>query len=136
MQLVDMMPLALTHAGIDADIPSDGTAPDADAAPLRAWAFPSPRWLGITDRFKRELRSIEIAGWKLIEDNGGSVELYNVAADSGERIDLAEQHPEQVNLLRSHLGPRASYRSDRPSTNEEPASLENLRRLRSLGYVR
>ena len=62
MQLVDVMPLALAHAGVDTDIPSDGTAPDADAAPLRAWAFPSPSRSEISDRFKRARYSIEMAG--------------------------------------------------------------------------
>ena len=134
MQLVDILPLALTHAGIDTNTPTDGTRPDVDAVSLRAWAFPSPPRRGLGDRFRRELRSIELAGWKLIEDHMGNVELYNVRTDSRETIDLAEQRPEQVDLLRAHLGPRVTYRDDHPG--DEPTSLENLERLRSLGYIR
>ena len=135
MQLVDVMPLALAHAGIDANIRSDGTAPDTSAVPLRAWAFPSPSRIEAGDRFRRERRSIEMAGLKLIEDNQGNVELYNVRADPGEEIDLAGEQPEQVTLLRARLGPRVAYR-ERPSSSEEPMSSEGLERLRSLGYVR
>ena len=134
LERLHILPLALTHAGIDTNTPTDGTRPDVDAVPLRAWAFPSPTRRGLGDRFRRELRSIELAGWKLIEDHIGNVELYNVRTDSRETIDLAEQRPEQVDLLRAHLGPRVTYRDDHPG--DEPTSLENLERLRSLGYIR
>ena len=133
MQLVDVMPLALAHAGVDTDIPSDGTAPDADAAPLRAWAFSSPSRSEISDRFKRARYSIEMACWKLIEDDSGHVELYNVATDPGEQFDLAEQKPEQVSLMRALPGSRVIF-DDRLRSSEE--ALEHLERLRSLGYVR
>ena len=91
--------------------------------------------MAFDDRFRRELRSIEYDGWKLIEDNGGDVELYNLRRDPGEMTDLSMEEPERVVLMRTSLGPPVAYRRGDLSPGE-PLSKEALERLRSLGYVR
>ena len=134
MQLVDIAPLMIRHAQIGFPLQHDGRLPEAPPAPLRTWAFPSPLLLPMSSRFARELRAIEIDGWKLIEDDRGSIELYHVPTDPDETANLSEREPARVDLLRAQLGPRVSYRSE--TNSGEAPSAESLERLRSLGYIR
>lgn len=81
---------------------------------------------------RRELRSIRRSNDKLIHEYpSGRIELYDLVADPGERVDLARRKPEVVRELLALLGPRkASTRAVAPL---DPAWHE---RLRALGYVR
>lgn len=135
MQLVDVVPLVLRHVGLDDYHDTDGSVPPQPPAPLRAWAFPSRAQIDADGRFARELRSIEIDGWKLIEDDRGHVELYDIARDPGEQRDRAEDHPELVERLRAALGSRQVYRNNDPAVDDQ-LSEDAMERLRSLGYVR
>ncbi|MCM2254406.1 MAG: sulfatase-like hydrolase/transferase [Vicinamibacteria bacterium] len=81
---------------------------------------------------RRELRSIRRGNDKLIQEYpSGRVELYDLVADPGERVDLARRKPEVVRELLALLGPRkASTRT------VAPLDLAWRERLRALGYVR
>ena len=72
--------------------------------------------------------------WKLIEDDCGTVELFDLQSDPEEETNLASRHRMRVETMRAELGPR------QPQTprDRDPAELseESLERLRSLGYVR
>ena len=88
-----------------------------------------------SERFRRELRSIEIEGFKLIEDHAGNRELYDLANDPDELHDLAAVQPERVAAMLEAMGPWATYRAaNRPA--EQALSDEAVERLRSLGYIR
>ncbi len=134
MQLVDIAPVVLAHAGVDGSMDMDGRGLDADPSILRAWSYPSMALRGDDDRYRRELRSIEEGEWKLIEDDRGTVELYDLQSDPGEETNLASRHRARVEAMRAALGPR------RPQAPRDRApvelSEESLERLRSLGYVR
>ena len=56
--------------------------------------------LKVDERFRR--RSIRDGGWKLVVGPDGE-ELYDLAADPGEREDLREERPEQAMELRATL---------------------------------
>ncbi len=135
MQLVDIMPLALAHAGLEVPAGLDGRRPIQPPAPLRSWSFPPRAKVRFSERFRRELRSIEIEGFKLIEDHAGNRELYDLADDPGELHDLAAEQPGRVTVMLEAMGPWTTYRAaNRPA--EQALSNEALERLRSLGYLR
>lgn len=134
-QMVDIMPLALTGVGLALPPDLDGRVPTEPGGPLRAWSFPARAKMRISDSFARELRSIEISGWKLIEDQDGYTELYDLAADPGELSNLAEQEPERVAAMLESMGPWTSYRAENRGPGES-LSPEALERLRALGYIR
>ena len=134
MQLVDIAPVVLAHAGVDGDVNLDGRGLDGEPSSPRAWSYPSMVLREADDRYRRELRSIEEGRWKLIEDDRGTVELYDLQSDPGEETNLASRHRPRVKAMRAELGPR------RPQAPRDRApvelSEESLERLRSLGYVR
>ena len=127
MQLVDIAPV-----GIEGEQGMDGRRLDAAPAPMRAWSYPSMVMREADDRFRRELRSIEEGVWKLIEDDRGRVELYDLQSDPSEVVNLAGQEAGRVDTMRAQLGPRPVEPSREPTELSE----ESLDRLRSLGYVR
>ena len=74
--------------------------------------------------------------WKLIRRPDGNHELYHLATDPGEQVNVIEDHPEQVRRLErkltAHLDRVAETREDdveRPDIGEEVKD-----RLRRLGY--
>ena len=137
MQLVDIMPIVLRHAGITAP-QLDGRLPDEPLAPMRAWSFPSrtQRQMEPNDeRFHREFRSLELSGWKLIEDDLGRVELYDLSTDAEENHNVSALHQERVKQMLDLLGPHSTYRAAVRSKKEN-LSNEGMDRLRSLGYIR
>ncbi len=134
MQLADIAPVVLAHAGVDGSMDMDGRGLDADPSTLRAWSYPSMALRGADDRYRRELRSIEDGVWKLIEDDRGTVELYDLQSDPEEETNLASRHGMRVETMRAELGPR---QPQTPRDRDPPElSEESLERLRSLGYVR
>ena len=104
MQLVDIAPLVLDHAGVPSPA-LDGRGPEAAPGPLRAWAFR----VGPEHPVHAQ-RSVEIDRWKLIEDDGGQIELYDLRTDPQERHDLSAVHPDRARRLQELLGPRTGYR--------------------------
>ena len=133
MQLVDVMPMILGHDGVAAPR-TNGRLLDRPATALRAWSFPSLANRRTDERFSRELRSIEVAGWKLIEDDSGVVELYDLDNDPVESRNLALEQPARVASMRTEMGARPVYRSTNIPT-ERGLSTDTIERLRSLGYI-
>ena len=114
---------------------TDGHLLDTPATALRAWSFPSLANRRTDERFSRELRSIEVAGWKLIEDDSGVVELYDLDNDPGESRNLALEQPARVASMRTEMGANPVYRSTNIPT-DRGLSTDTIERLRSLGYIR
>ncbi len=85
----------------------------------------------------RDLRSIVFGGRKVIALEGGRPELYDLAADPLERVDLAEQHPEIVAEMLRLLEEteRAAPRYPRTTRLPQPPSEALLEHLRGIGYA-
>ena len=48
--------------------------------------------------------AVRIGNWKLVEDyRDGSVQLFNLEKDLDEQNDVADQHPERVERMRTQL---------------------------------
>jgi arylsulfatase A-like enzyme len=82
-------------------------------------------------------RSLRVGDWKLIEGllKPRTLELYNLADDPGEQVDLLESRPDMAQKLRLHLD---EMMADLPeaATVTTPLTDEERRKLRSLGYVK
>jgi arylsulfatase len=87
---------------------------------------------------KRAHKKTIVAGdWKLVrDDTTGALELFDLAADPGERSDLSADRPELRDRLLALLQERQSQ-SQASATAAEARELteEELERLRGLGYV-
>lgn len=78
--------------------------------------------------------------WKAIWNREiGTTELYNVASDPRERIDLGTREHERAETMRGFaetwLQTRAVGVTKKPGTKQTEIDAEALERLRSLGYV-
>ena len=62
-------------------------------------------------------------------------ELYDLAADPGETVDLAPGRPDDVARLRERLAIWVRAESRAPGTFEPVADPEAIEALRELGYV-
>jgi len=72
--------------------------------------------------------------WKLFFDpTSGAVRLFDIAADAGERTDLAAQHPEVVEQLSADLARLLERRIT--SDAAAPLDASDLEKLRELGYA-
>ncbi len=84
--------------------------------------------------FLRRLKSIQVGNLKLIASENGEAELYDLARDPGERVDLARQRPEDVERLRAQLlewsGGWEPRRGDEAAIDDETREA-----LRALGYA-
>jgi arylsulfatase A-like enzyme len=106
--LTDLVPTLCEAAGIDvakAVGPLDGVSVTpllrGQAMPERTlyWHFPN-----YTNQGGRPGSAIRIAAWKLIENfEDGSLELYNLADDVGERNNLAMSESDRAGELRAKL---------------------------------
>ena len=89
--------------------------------------------------------SVVLDGWKLVRnvdppDGMPEFELYHHADDPLNHDDVAADHPDIVQRLTEELAGRLRYAEARTLPTDEDAaeglSPEELRRLRSLGYIR
>jgi arylsulfatase A-like enzyme len=74
-----------------------------------------------------------VEGWKLILHDGAA-ELYYLPDDPMEEEDLAEEHPERVEQLRTHI---TEWESLAPQGRVEDSELseEDIRALEAGGYL-
>ena len=123
--LTDLVPTLLEAAGIDpakAIGPLDGIGIlkllRGESLPARTlyWHFPN-----YTNQGGRPAGAIREGDWKLIEHfEDGSVELFNLAQDSGETKNLASAEPARADELRRKLQAwRASVGARMPTPNPE-----------------
>jgi arylsulfatase A-like enzyme len=95
----------------------------------------SPFWAS----WLRPGQSVVVGRGHLIRNDGGAVELYDLAADPEEQRDIARSQPARVKQLTSQLLALAVQARPRQLPGRRPAAKideETMRRLRSLGYVR
>ncbi len=136
VRLIDVAPTLVALAGLTPLAAVDGRSlvPLLDrpateaAAPRAAYAetyFPQ-FFMGWAP-----LRSVRDGTWKLID--APEPELYDLAADPGERTNVYATQPATARALRRQLETLARAGAERNSTT--PMSAEARQRLSSLGYV-
>lgn len=88
------------------------------------------------DFFDRSLRAFYAFPHKLIESSRGKIELYDLDADPGERVDLAASQSERSAALRERLaGLLAAHPPLYDAAARAEISDETRRALRALGYL-
>lgn len=118
----DLMPTALEFAGIDpmptqhADGLSLAPALRGHGLPDRALYWHYPHY---GNQGGAPSGAVRVGDWKLVEwYEDGSLELFDLAADPGEQLNLAEMHPEHTERLRGLLaGWRERTDAKMPSPN-------------------
>ncbi len=140
--LVDLAPTILGLVGLPT--PSSFQGRDLLAGGALA-AVPGPRPL--FSETNGRIYGVQTDGWRLIfnpEDHtpgapGGAypierVELYDLAADPREQLNVAADHPDRVEALTAQITAwrDRDLRQDLPSQEIDPETLEELR---ALGYV-
>ncbi len=80
-------------------------------------------------------RALRLGRWKLIE-TPERVELYDLQQDPGETRNLATSNPQQIARLRAAAQESTAKPAAAATTNARSASSEELRALRSLGYIK
>lgn len=123
--LTDLMPTFLEFAGIDA-AKAVGPLDGVSLAKALASGTVSPRPLfwhfpNYTNQGSRPAGAVRDGDWKLVEQyEDGSVELFNLASDPGEKNDLAEKEPARAAELKAKLASwRRSVGAQEPVPNPE-----------------
>jgi len=125
--LVDVLPTLLDWLDLEAPLGVRGRSLLAEAA--------APRPIFLETQRLRRLRAVVHGDHKLIVDlDSGDAQLFDLAADPGERSDLAGERPEQVAALRRLLD---DWAGGQPEVRGEPLELsdEERERLEALGYL-
>jgi arylsulfatase A-like enzyme len=136
-QQVDILPTVLTALGLD--IPPQVEGRDLIAALDRSDGRRPARGYSYFDRRSRKGVSVVDGDWKMIQIRLQDQplpppELYNIARDPGEQIDVAADHPEVLGYLRDVL-------SSHENTNtgfvvrESDIDEELRKELKALGYL-
>jgi arylsulfatase A-like enzyme len=136
VSLVDLAPTLLGLLGT-------GAAPAVSGRDLSAlWRRPDADWperevfaeANHTREGGSPQRAVLRGGWKLVLHDSGRQELFDLSADPGERVDLANDQPQRAAELANRLT------STLPSVREAPAlpklNPEMRMQLEALGYVR
>ena len=87
------------------------------------------------------IRGVKSLNWKLIDTPGE--ELYNLAADPYEAVNLAETMPDVVDSLRKEMNTiiggidlyEAGYGSEMSMENSRKNESDRINKLRALGYI-
>lgn len=88
------------------------------------------------DRLNRRIKSLQVGNMKLIAAEGGEEELFDLERDPGETRDLAQNHPEELLILRRRLDALITHGwTPGKLGNLADVDEDTLRELRSLGYV-
>ena len=137
--LVDVMPTFLELADAErpermAGVPLPRTAESSD--PGRVIATEAAKTRVLTGVFQGD--------WKLIESSQGSVELFDLGTDPGERQNLQTEKPRRLRELtaaleawRAEVAPHAVPRVNDPLASGQTVELspEEIQRLLALGYT-
>ncbi|EDY21374.1 sulfatase [Chthoniobacter flavus Ellin428] len=106
--LYDFMPTLMTAAGLDV-AHTVGPLDGVNILPLLTGGTIPPRTLywhfpNYTNQGSKPAGAIRDGEWKLIQDDEtGNLELYNIAADPGEKNDLAKSQSARVSELQGKL---------------------------------
>jgi arylsulfatase A-like enzyme len=103
-------------------------------------AYPQQFPVSERARWMRQLRSIEIDGYKFIWAQDGRHELYHLTVDPAERTNRFEQEPERARALQDRLDAWLESFEHFDSTGRRAVDAADLppdvlERLESLGYV-
>ena len=111
-----------------------GDAIVAYAEALNTLDFHAPR--DLPPQQKDLLFCMMDRSWKLIyhRDSPDNTELYNLEADPGETLNVADRYPEQTARLLARLESSGAIEIEVVQP-DEPLDPEALERLRSLGYI-
>jgi arylsulfatase A-like enzyme len=128
VQLTDVLPIVLKAAGLGVPTGIQGGLPPDRGHPVVAEVAPiaGPAWRALFD-----------GSLKLLWNSRGGHQLFDVAADPAESVDLAAREPERVRTLASLL---ERYLASLPRPGHagpvQPLDEATRRALKSLGYVR
>jgi len=129
VSLLDLYPTALASLGLPLPPGLRGLP-----LPTRGGATCSPRSLAASQPAYGPIsRSLRYREWKLIEREGLPTQLFDLARDPGEHVDLAATQPAVVDTLSRELERRLGSAAAPGATPE--ISEETLRELRALGYL-
>jgi arylsulfatase A-like enzyme len=136
VSLVDLFPTLAELVGVDPPNPASGRSlvplmrgEDTQERPILAMTY---RPEAFTDK-----RAIIMDGYKFIHswsDEREWEELYDLAADPDELVDLIHDEPEIADRLRAELVERLRTSAQTPAEEAE-LSQQDLDRLQALGYV-
>jgi arylsulfatase A-like enzyme len=147
VELIDVAPTLLDFLGLPAMAEMHGTslvpylAGSAEDEPIKA------QYSEYEDTL---LHTVRLGDWKLVDNPEeyqplclpgapadhyplDKFELYNLAADPNEQINLASEEPQMVEMLREMIAERFS-KSDRRD-NRQKLSEEMKEQLRAMGYI-
>lgn len=135
MQSVDIFPTILQYAGIEIPAGIDGVAWGSGRSDAYSWLFVEQSFLQYgRERYLRELRAVASGGWKLIESSHGSPELFRLADDPAESLNLVSENAPVREEMQLRLQAHNELRRHRVSGPDD-ISPEARERLRSLGYI-
>jgi arylsulfatase A-like enzyme len=129
---LDLRPTLLALAGVRDPQPGEGVDLLGDARPE------DPLLIESSDLYPEKYRGARTPAWKYLRrDADGREELYDLAADPAETLDLAAQRPEVRERLAAFVRERRDTLERRavsadPGPQDDPETLE---RLRELGYA-
>jgi arylsulfatase A-like enzyme len=135
VSLVDVAPTALELLALP--VPS-GLRGRSLVPLLRGDAMPTRPVFAEGFAFDAKLQAVIDGDWKLIRDLGaGKLALYDLAADPGERTDLAASRADERERLRALLDAELgrAHASQSPLALPAEVEPETQERLRALGYV-
>ena len=154
VQLPDIAPTLLDAAGVEAkrhrrafqgeSFHPYADGPDRDLV-IAEYLSPQPTPEALEDRFgsipdevwsyDRSLRTIRTDGYKLIRGSDGTCELYNVDADPGETIDLADERPDLAHELDARLDDWLDSFEHADRSGEVQMTTSTEQQLADLGYM-
>lgn len=135
VSIIDIAPTALSLLGVP---PPDGFDGIDLSNGLRGGTVPGDRRLFAEADHRSEgagqLQAVRAGRYKLHRDESdGSLRLFDLATDPGERTDIAREHPERVEALAADL--RELTAGAVSSPRAQALSPVEIERLQSLGYL-
>ncbi len=146
VQTVDLLPTVLDLIGLRPRTPVQGRSLATSLRGGGRATGPAGKPVALGQELDRPERFAFVRdGLKLIHDRSdGHTELYDLAADPGERRDLSEARPDQARalldallaLLEENRGLREILAPEGAASFEGALTDEEIERLRALGYLR
>jgi arylsulfatase A-like enzyme len=135
LSTLDLGPTILAAAGFDSFESAEGQNRLAEGSSTEEPGTPTvAASIEVVSEYGDRTR-LEFDPWILLEDQNGSVSLYDGRSDPGETRDVASEHPGLTRALRDRI--RAHQARDRPGAgaSARPIDPRTIEMLRELGYV-